>query len=186
MANPAVMNRIKTLVIGNNKPFQVLRHSGFTLLEILLVVLIIAIMAAVGVGLINSQSVARQLQSRAGQWQQGLTYLCEQALLDNRTLGIEFSKQNSQVLEFTDKQWQPVVHFNELFVTENIELRINSDGREMAIPQKFEDLPHIVCYSDGRISDFSMYLQIPNVVDLSYQLSNKNPWQITGEWYAQP
>jgi|SRR5690554_2502760 len=180
------MNRIKTLVIGNNNPRSVLRISGFTLLEVLLVILIIAIMAAVGVGLINSQSAARQLQAYAGQWQQGLSYLCEQSLLDNRTLGIEFINHESQVLAFSDKQWQPISHYNQLFSSEHLKLRINSDGREMTIPQTFEDLPHIVCYSDGRVSNFSMVLQISGVEDLSFELSNKNPWQIIGEWYDQP
>ncbi len=186
MANPVVMNRIKTLVIGNNNSPQASFISGFTLLEVLLVVLIVAIMAAAGVGLINSQSPARLLQSRAGQWQQGLTYLCEQALLDNRTLGIEFTEHDNQVLAFADKQWQPLIYLRDLFTPENIELRINSDGREMTIPQKFEDLPHIVCYSDGRISNFSMILQLQNITDFSYELTSKNPWQISGGWHAQP
>lgn len=186
MDNPVAMHIIKTLVIGNLTAHRETKTAGFTLLEVLLVVVIIAIMAAVGVGLINSQSVSRQIKAQANQWQQGLNYLCEQAIFDNRTLGIELSQESNQVLTFTDQQWQPDVHLSALFTAPNMNLAVTVDGRELTVPQDNENLPHIVCYSDGHISDFSLVLSMRGIADLSYELHTVSPWQITGRWYAQP
>jgi len=152
-------------------------------MEMLLVMVIIGIMAAVGVGLVNSQSSERQLQQKAQQWQQMLTYLCQQAVLNNRAYGVELTQVSAQVMVFEQPEWRVLSQWTQALPTENLTWQINLAGRPMPLSTEFEALPHLVCYSDGQINAFSLQLQLSQLAGVTYELSAETPWTITGRWH---
>lgn len=159
------------------------KQRGFTLIELLLVVIIIGIMASVGVGLIKSQSGERQLQQKAQQWQHMLTYLCQQAVLNNRAYGVELSQQSVQVMVFEQSQWRPLNQWSQALPTEDLRWQIDLDGRQMPLSAEITSLPHLVCYTDGQINPFRLQLQMQQLPAVTYVLTAETPWEITGEWY---
>lgn len=152
-------------------------------MEVLLVIVIIGIMAAVGVGLINSQSSERQLQHKAQQWQQMLTYLCQQSVLHNRAYGVELSQYSAQVMVFEQPQWQPHEQLSQALPTEDLSWLIRLEGRDMPLTAEFTALPHLVCYSDGQINPFSLQLRLSQLARVAYEITAETPWQITGNWH---
>lgn len=152
-------------------------------MEVLLVVVIIGIMAAVGVGLVNSQSSERQLQQQAQQWQQMLSYLCQQSVLNNRAYGIELSQNTAQVLVFEQPHWQPMVQLTEALPIENLSWQVQLEGRSMPLAAELTALPHLVCYSDGQINPFTLQLRLSQLPDISYEIMAETPWQLTGQWH---
>jgi general secretion pathway protein H len=168
------------LAIGNSKNRQ---PAGFTLIEVLLVIVIIGIMAAVGVGLVNSQSSERKLQQKAQQWQHMLTYLCQQAVLNNRAYGVELSQLSAQVMVFEQPEWRVLSQWSQTLPTENLSWQLDLAGRPIPLSPEFDALPHLVCYSDGQINPFRMQLQLTQQPNVAYQISAETPWQITGRWH---
>lgn len=166
------------MVIGKN-----IKTVGFTLIEVLLVIVIIGIMAALGVGLVNSQSSERQLQDKAGQWQQLLTYLCQQAVLNNRAYGVELTQESAQILVFEQPQWRSLSQWSQTLAIDDLSWQLDLDGRTMPLNTEFESLPHLVCYSDGQINPFNLRFWLSQLPDVSYVISAETPWNITGYWH---
>ncbi len=79
--------------------------SGFTLLEILLVVVIIGIMTVVGTNIINSQSPERAIMETAAKFEAELKYLCDLSVLENRAHGIEWSEYGRHWLTYQSGDW---------------------------------------------------------------------------------
>lgn len=152
-------------------------------MEVLLVIVIIGIMTTIGVGLVTSQSSERQLQQQGHQWQQMLTYLCQQAVLNNQAYGVELSQKATQVLVFEPPQWQPLTQLTEALPNQELSWLVQLDGRDMPLANDFEALPHIVCYSDGRINPFSLKLWLTQLPEVTYEIASESPWQITGQWH---
>jgi len=152
-------------------------------MEVLLVIEIISIMAAVGVGLINSQSGERQLQQKAQQWQQMLTYLCQQSMMNNRAYGVELSQLSAQVMVFEQPEWRVLNQWSQALPTEDLIWQIELAGRSMPLSAEFDTLPHLVCYSDGQINPFTLQLQLSQLPEISYEISAETPWEITGRWH---
>lgn len=152
-------------------------------MEVLLVIVIIGIMSAVGVGLVNSQSPERQLRQKAGQWQQMLTYLCQQAVLNNRAYGVELTSVAASVMVFEQPEWRVLSQWTQTLPTEQLTWQLTLAGRPMPLSPEFEALPHLVCYSDGQINPFKLQLQLAQLPDLYYEVRAETPWEITGGWH---
>ena len=152
-------------------------------MEVLLVIVIISIMTVVGVGLVNSQSAERQLQQKAQQWQQMLTYLCQQAVLNNRPYGIELTQLSAQVMVFEYPEWRELTQWTESLPTENLLWQIELEGRPVPLSVEFELLPHLVCFSDGQINAFNLQLQLSQLANTTFEITAETPWEITGHWH---
>ena len=152
-------------------------------MEVLMVIVIIGIMAAVGVGLVNSQSSERQLQQKAQQWQQMLSYLCQQAVLNNRAYGVELSQLSAQVMVYEQPQWRVLEQWTHALATEDLVWQLELAGRPSPLSADFESLPHLVCFNDGQINPFTLRLQLSQLPNVSYQISAETPWEITGAWH---
>ncbi|MFV0543785.1 MAG: Tfp pilus assembly protein FimT/FimU [Marinicella pacifica] len=157
--------------------------SGFTLIEVLLVVIIIGIMTTVGVGLVNSQSGERTLQNKAQQWQQLLTYLCQQSVLNNRSYGIEFAQQTAGVFVYEDFRWRELPRWSEVLAVDTLSWEVSLDGHTQPLETELSALPHLVCYSDGRINPFRLKLWLTQLPASAYELTSQSPFKISGHWH---
>lgn len=170
--------------------------KGFTLLEILLVVLIISIMTAVGANLINSQSLERVILNQAQQFNQDLTFVCEKAVFNNQAYGIEFYSNSYQVLRYHQAEWvlvesQAAPRFYEELTTD---LLLDGMAQELTAEQASgqQTLPHIICQTDGsfnafelRFSATSTYVENNESDTIFYALETTSPWQLTGAWHEK-
>ena len=172
-------------IIGGSK--------GFTLLEILLVVLIVSIMTAVGANIINSQSIERVIQNQAQKFDVDLTFICEKAVLENQAFGIEFYTESYQVLRYQQPQWLSIESQSPSAMNEEIAVELLLDGLTQEFESELgadgEPLPHIICQSDGSFNAFELRFSATQAVgsgqDIQtyYALYTESPWQIKGAWY---
>lgn len=169
-------------------------HQGFTLLEILLVVLIVSIMTVVGTNLVNSQSVEREILNQAQKFSDDLTYVCEKAVLENQAYGIEFYANAYQVLRYQQPEWLLVESQKAALINAAIEVNLLLDGLSQDLEQvdtlQAQALPHIICQSDGSFNAFELRFIAVDKRQLSaaekptyYSISTPSPWQLEGVWH---
>ncbi|MCX7554768.1 prepilin-type N-terminal cleavage/methylation domain-containing protein [Marinicella sp. S1101] len=161
-----------------------LRTQGFTLLEILLVVLIIGVMTAVGANIINSQSVERTVMNQAKTTEQHLVFLCQKAVFDNQALGIEFNQLGYQIFRYRQPTWQLVENIELPPLSEVVSVELLLDGLSQDLPVEPEGLPQIVCQTDGSWNGFELRFYANNQQQTTdyFVLSTTSPWQLTSTW----
>ena len=165
--------------------------KGFTLLEILLVVLIISVMTAVGVNVINSQSTERLILNLSQQFADDLKFICEKAIMENQAFGIELHANGYQALRYQQPDW--VAGKASLRVNEHVvnDLLIGGLHQELSPESTLEDefLPHIVCQADGSFNAFELRFSATEQLSKNsgsktyYALKTQSPWQLDGAWY---
>ncbi len=170
-----------------------LTNKGFTLLEILLVVLIIGIMTAVGTNIINSQSFERVILSQAQQFSSDLKFICEKAVLENQAFGIELHVSGYQVLRYQRPNWVLIEQQNQLQDNDGVSIDLLLEGLSQKIQSETdieaEHLPHIICQSDGSFNAFELrFSAVDELIDSPdmttyYALKTQSPWQLNGAWY---
>lgn len=161
------------------------RFQGFTLLEILLVVLIIGIMTVVGANVISSQSPERSIMNAAAAFQAELTYMCDLSVLENRAHGVEWTESGRQWLSYQSGDWvikeQPVNTGETVPYLQQILL----DGVEQILEPEVEELPHVICQSDGSFNPFELRWIPLNDEKVYYSMKSVTPWQISGAWFER-
>jgi prepilin-type N-terminal cleavage/methylation domain-containing protein len=167
--------------------------KGFTLMEILLVVLIVSIMTAVGANIINSQSIERMILNQAQKFDVDLTFICEKAVFENQAFGIEFYTDSYQVLRYQQPQWLLIESQSTPTMKDEIAVDLLLDGLiqefETELGSNDEPLPHIICQSDGSFNAFELRFRAAQGMGSSqenktyYALHTQSPWQIEGAWY---
>jgi general secretion pathway protein H len=178
---------MQTSVTGNTLK----QASGFTLIEVLLVVVIIGITAFMGVNFINSQSVERHIMSSAARFQAGLTYLCDQAVLENRAYGIEFTTEMTAVLQHQNQQWVWLESQRIDSELEQFSKAVLLNGLTVSLKAEPEQQPHVICQPDGSLSPFELRLwqagqteQANQSDEPYYVVRSDGPWRISGAWYG--
>ncbi len=92
--------------------------SGFTLIEILVVVVIVSILSVLGVQMIASGSVERNLQQHGRILQASIEYSCDQATLQNIPYGVKFFQNGYIFTQFVNQQWLDVLTNEPLYPRE--------------------------------------------------------------------
>ncbi|HEX7031107.1 MAG TPA: type II secretion system minor pseudopilin GspH [Gammaproteobacteria bacterium] len=147
-------------------------ERGFTLLEILIVVVLIAILTAAAVNTINfvvddadAETEARRIAALAN-------LAAEEALLTGREYGLRIDDENLEFFIFDDvtRQWQPLTDDN-IFqprpVPEGIDFDLVLEGQAIALGDESEDEsgageedlpepPQVMFLSSGQITPFTL------------------------------
>ncbi|MCB1582351.1 MAG: hypothetical protein R3E90_03095 [Marinicella sp.] len=155
---------------------------GFTLLEILLVVLIIGIMTVVGANVINSQSPERNIMDAAAQFQTELQYMCDLSVLENRAHGLEWTDSGRFWLTHHAGDWV-LTQNNQVADPSLFKQQILLDGLIQRLESEPEELPHIICQTDGSHNAFEVRWLLAEEADGGYYaLKSETPWQLSGAW----
>jgi len=160
------------------------RSYGFTLIEIIVVVVIISIMTVLGVQMISSGSVERNLQQHGRVLQATIEYSCDQATLQNIPYGIGFFKTGYVFNQFINQQWVEIISPESFYNKELADgsfFSLEIDGQFVVLDEEIGDIPQIMCDSAGELTAFE--LLISDATDKHhYQLQTVSFWQIEGHW----
>jgi len=158
--------------------------QGFTLIEILVVVVIISILTVMGVQMLNSGSVERNLQQHGRILQSALKYACDQATLQNRPYGLKLTTNAYLFSEFANQNWldldsQVTLTMQEL--TDGSFFSLKIDDSSVVLKDEELDAPQIICDAAGQLSNFEILIS-DNSQKHNYQLKTVDFWHIEGRW----
>lgn len=157
------------------KPVCRYYSTGFTLLEVMLVLLLIGILASAVVMTFSSDSREEQLQNETIQFQQVFQFVAEQAMLKQQEWGL-YTEQSSYAFMYYDgEKWQLASEPKSLRRTlpDNIRLQLELDGlpgadtnllskleweqeEDEQQDDKMPVLPKVFILSSGEISPFKL------------------------------
>ena len=157
--------------------------SGFTLIEILVVVVIVSILSVLGVQMIASGSVERNLQQHGRILQASIEYSCDQATLQNIPYGVKFYQNGYMFTHFVNQQWLDVLNNEALFpreISDGSVFELSIEEESVVLPEEPEDVPQIMCDSSGQINAFE--LTISDATNKHhYLLETLDFWQLDGK-----
>ena len=143
-------------------------QTGFSLLELLVVVTIIALLAGAFVLSIGTLGSDRELQHEAERLQSLITLLNEEAVMESRDYGIMFSESEYRiyVYDYATLGWLLPVDdrlLNAHVVPQPIQLALEIEGREVRLPRRLADRdeneqpePQAILFSSGATTPFNV------------------------------
>lgn len=161
---------------------------GFTLVEVLVIVVIIGIVSAVVLLSLGVLGDDRSLQQQARRISSLIELASDEALMQGRDFGIEFTRTGYRFLELDSltNQWHAVIG-DELLrprqLEEQLELALVLEDRDVTLGEEFaatestEDKdaddrdnqtlggdyqPHVLILSSGDVSPFVLHIQRPS------------------------
>lgn len=164
-----------------------LGQRGFTLLELLVVVVIIAILLATALLSTSFTSMERNLEEEARRFAALVSYAREEAILQTRDLGIqvEEGQYRFMVLDSLTGRWvnadfDEVLRMRQLPDSIEASLWIEGAGFDLGDPEAEDsdpgELPQVFILSSGEVSPFELILssgQSPVRVTVTAELDGK-------------
>jgi general secretion pathway protein H len=139
--------------------------SGFTLIEILVVVVILGVLAGAVTLAIGGVGGERQLARQAEQLRALLGYACEHAELGGRDIGISMDKRGYRFSRLNHTNWLPA-DTDELRPRawlEGTDARLTRDGLDIQIAEDSPDKPQLVCFASGELTPFRLDLGLADL-----------------------
>lgn len=179
MDNPVAKKRIRILATGKKNNCK----KGFTLIEILIVVVLVSILTVMGVQMLSSGSVERNLQQHGKILQASINYSCDQATLQNIPYGVKFTKTGYQFSQFVNQQWVDMAFKNQTAkeITDGSFLSLQIDGQNIILPEESGESPQLMCDSSGQLTAFVLTISDATKKH-RYQLKTSSLWKIQGQW----
>ena len=144
------------------------RCRGFSLLELLVVVTIIAVFAGMAVLSLGTLGSDRRLQREAARLQSLIDVLAEEAVLESRDYGLLFSETGYRfyVYDYLTLTWlEPTGDrlLAERTLEEPLQLALELDGREVRLAQDFATMdvneqpePQVIIFGTGEVTPFEV------------------------------
>jgi general secretion pathway protein H len=143
------------------------RVSGFTLLEVLVVVVIIGIITSMAVISVNVLGGDHEMQQEAERLQAILIQSREDAMLQSRDLGLRLDETSFEFLEYDGRteRWRPVVGdplLRERALPPGLRLRLRLEDRDVKLkprePATERDAiyPHVILQASGDVVPFDV------------------------------
>lgn len=158
-------------------------NYGFTLIEILVVVVIVSILTVLGVQMISSGSVERTLQQQGRMLRAAIEFSCDQATLQNIPYGVNYTVNGYSFSQFVNQQWIGVFSQEALISKElnDTVLSLSIDGQAVVLPKEASEIPQIVCDASGQITSFVLVIS-DALKQHYYQLKTNGFWSLEGQW----
>ena len=144
------------------------RCSGFSLLELLVVVTIIAVFAGVAVLSLGTLGSDRVLQREATRLQTLIDVLAEEAVLESRDYGLLFSESGYRfyVFDYPTLTWLAPTGdqlLAERTLEEPLQIALELDDREVGLAQDFDTMdineqpePQVIVFGTGEVTPFEV------------------------------
>lgn len=156
------------------------KTTGFTLIEILVVVVILGVLAAALTLAVGVGGGERQLARQAEQIQALVGYACEQAELTGREIGVSMNTTGYRFSRLERDNWQ-AFREGELrpraWIANGGAL-LSRDGHGVEIVAQFPDKPQLLCFSSGELTPFRLDLNLPEATQL-YRLDGQPDGTVT-------
>jgi general secretion pathway protein H len=137
---------------------------GFSLIEILVVTVILAVVAATVMLSVAGAGGERQLARDADRVVALVGYACEQAELSGRDIGLSFNRGGYSFSRSEHADWLPL-RDGELRPRKwsvNADVALTRDGNRVDVGNEFPDKPQLVCFSSGELTAFRLELALPD------------------------
>ncbi len=140
-------------------------HSGFTLLEVLVVVVISAVLVA-ALTLSVGGNGERQLANASERFQTLLGHACNQAELGGREIGAVISADGYTFMRLDGDRWRTLPGDGELRARHwptGMRIELSREGRPVALATAQRNAPQLVCFSSGEVTSFALAMRLGDV-----------------------
>ncbi len=155
------------------------RRRGFTLIELLVVLVILGCLIGLAVFSTGIAGPSRELRGEAERLAGLIGVLAEEALLDNREYGLQFSAQGYQVLRYEPvaRRWQALSKAPyRLPVWAELSLELEGEPLQLGTPEQEGEpagqVPQLLILSSGELSPFRLQVRERRQDGLRLQLSS--------------
>lgn len=174
------ISRFRFRISLATKPYPLAPANGFTLIEILVVLVIIGVLAlAVTIG-VASAGGERQLTREAERFQALVAYACTRAELSGREIGIRVDARGYAFTMLGLDGWAAEEQQGELRPrawVRGLGVELLRDGSELRFSGDAAALPQIICFSSGELSPFVLRLVLGDVT-ARYELKGRGDGRI--------
>lgn len=153
------------------------RHAGFTLIEILVVLVVVGLLASLAVFTMGGSSQQRELENEVRELFLLMQTASEQAVVTNRELGLRLEEGRYQFVAFQDRNGDWEATGERLFRARSlpdwltVTKFIESDAPRLASADD-QLLPDVVFFSSGETTPFEMEFTIGSGSDYKQVLAS--------------
>jgi general secretion pathway protein H len=137
--------------------------SGFTLIEILVVVLVVSVLMGLVVGSFTGVDKEQELQGFAERLALKIEMARDKALQSNREWGVYIDKDGVRFAEFDEinAEWQDRIErpFNNDSYSQSVDIRVEATEFEGQLLGEEKELPKIVLFSSGETTPFEIEIE---------------------------
>jgi general secretion pathway protein H len=188
---PGTLNKVASARSAGRSSLQPSNERGFSLLELLVVIVIIAILFTFTTLAVRGTSPEELIQTEAQRLDRLIQLALEEAILKGAEYGLEFKPDSYRFLLFIENTWQPLEDdrlLRQRQLPENMEFELEIEQIDVLVEKQSEDSeaedraePQVFILSSGEITpEFSVRLVMPGVAT-SYIVSGT----IDGEHRAE-
>ena len=165
------------MITPNNTSTQ--KQTGFTLIEILVVIVLLGILSGVAVFTLGSGKQQRELANESQRLHALLRMASEEAILSNTEIGFSIDEDGYEFLEYDDEKltWSNsrVAVLKSRSFPEWVSVEFLRDGEDIKILGKEQDdakKPDMMLLSSGEVTPFNITLQVSNNSDGQFGISS--------------
>ena len=135
---------------------------GFTLIEVLVVTVILAVLAATVSLTLAGSGGERQLEREAQRLSALIGYACERAELTGRSIGVSFAQGGYVFAEHQRDMWVPFKdgELRQRKWMAGLVAQLSRDGVAARIADEISDQPQLACFASGELTPFRLDLAL--------------------------
>ena len=148
------------------------KTKGFTLLELLVVIVLLGLVYSLAVFSISSASIERELEEEAKRLHALIKLVREDAILQAREIAMEINKNSYLFLVYEDKKWLPVKEkvFRQRKIRDEFQLKVETDEKLSVFKNKKNEKLRLYFLSSGEQTPFEMKIRIKHANQPGYRL----------------